>query len=398
MHNKDRIDSLTSLRFFAAFAIVLHHARGIIFPWDFLSGVRLDAGVSFFFVLSGFILSYVYSESMRTMRATVTLKFFISRAARIWPAHACAFLFVIVLIPSSNWTYGAGHPWVIALMNASLLQSLIPIPAYYFSFNAVSWSISTEAIFYLVFPLLVASLNKTWHWKLMVLIVIGFVASYATDHLLPNYYSPQHLTAVSGHGIAYINPIARIQEFYVGILFFMFFKRVRTRAIFTKTSCTVLEIVAIICVFLWVPEIQNIFYSPKLFGGPAQSEYSSHISVSLVFGYIVFCFALNRGAFSRLLSLRPFVLLGDLSFSIYLLHQIFFGFYGQHRQFFGDISSVVIFCFLVSFTFAVSYCVWRWIETPANSLIKMFFSHVIPNATCQSRKAISNQWSDVNEG
>jgi peptidoglycan/LPS O-acetylase OafA/YrhL len=76
MDSKGMIDSLTSLRFFAAFAIVLHHTKGVVFSSEFMKGVPLDAGVSFFFVLSGFILSYVYSGRMKSIGL---YKFYTSR-------------------------------------------------------------------------------------------------------------------------------------------------------------------------------------------------------------------------------------------------------------------------------------------------------------------------------
>lgn len=60
---KQDLPALTGLRFFAAIAIVLHHMRGTFgFPSDFLTQFPLGNGVSFFYVLSGFILTYVYRE------------------------------------------------------------------------------------------------------------------------------------------------------------------------------------------------------------------------------------------------------------------------------------------------------------------------------------------------
>lgn len=54
-----KLDQLTSLRFFAAFAIVLHHLEGLFL----IKGTHdLAYGVSFFFILSGFILTYSYSS------------------------------------------------------------------------------------------------------------------------------------------------------------------------------------------------------------------------------------------------------------------------------------------------------------------------------------------------
>jgi peptidoglycan/LPS O-acetylase OafA/YrhL len=62
MDSKGMIDSLTSLRFFAAFAIVLHHAKGLVFSSEFMKGVPLSSGVSFFFVLS---LSWVERKRVK---------------------------------------------------------------------------------------------------------------------------------------------------------------------------------------------------------------------------------------------------------------------------------------------------------------------------------------------
>jgi hypothetical protein len=61
-HPPAKLNALTSLRFFAAFAIVVEHSRGLLLPPDILTDWPLDQGVSFFFVLSGFILVYVYPE------------------------------------------------------------------------------------------------------------------------------------------------------------------------------------------------------------------------------------------------------------------------------------------------------------------------------------------------
>ena len=101
MDRSGLIDGLTSLRFFAALAIVFHHARGLVFPDSFMPGVPLAAGVSFFFVLSGFILSYVYTGRLEKVGL---YNFYTSRFARLWPAHIFTFALVLALFPSSQWS------------------------------------------------------------------------------------------------------------------------------------------------------------------------------------------------------------------------------------------------------------------------------------------------------
>src|SRR5215211_4335877 len=89
-----RLDGLTSLRFIAASMIVLSHTT-ILFglPYAWLDPLPLDHGVSFGFVLSGFILAYVY-PSLSWQKAP---RFWWARIARLWPAHLVGFLLVLVL-------------------------------------------------------------------------------------------------------------------------------------------------------------------------------------------------------------------------------------------------------------------------------------------------------------
>ena len=85
-----RLDALTGLRFLAAAAVVVFHARVDVpgqmgIPPDFAADVPLaSAAVAFFFVLSGFILAYVYP---RLESPAACGRFLLARFARLWPAH-----------------------------------------------------------------------------------------------------------------------------------------------------------------------------------------------------------------------------------------------------------------------------------------------------------------------
>ena len=87
-----KLNALTGRRFVAASMIVLHHSRRLHIP---LPELAFDHGVSFFFVLSGFILSYAYP---RLESRSAVFRFLAARIGRIWPAHATALLLAIVLL------------------------------------------------------------------------------------------------------------------------------------------------------------------------------------------------------------------------------------------------------------------------------------------------------------
>jgi len=164
---------LTGLRFLAASAIVLHHLRGS-FGFPYIDW-PLGNAVSFFFVLSGFILAHVYGQIEDSAGLQ---RFWRARFARIWPLHAVTFAFAwAVLDPGFP-----AAPWV---ANAFLVQSWIPIQEFYFSYNAVSWSISTEVFLYLAFPLLLFRLSRTWHWKLalafLLVLIMAMLARGVND-------------------------------------------------------------------------------------------------------------------------------------------------------------------------------------------------------------------------
>ncbi|MGA9658385.1 MAG: acyltransferase [Asticcacaulis sp.] len=146
---------LTSLRFFAALWVVLytyiHELSGNV------SLSLLDKGylgVDLFFILSGFILSYVYLQSFGEKRFSYS-RFTVLRLARVYPLHLATLLFTLLLIVAAhikgmqldsnaeNWSALPAH---IFLMQSWGLASTA-------AFNHPSWSISAEWFAYLCFPL-----------------------------------------------------------------------------------------------------------------------------------------------------------------------------------------------------------------------------------------------------
>lgn len=149
---RNRLEALTGLRFYAAFGVILFHLS--IFDFFALDGpaVRLGQtaflnagwlGVSFFFVLSGFVLTWSARPRDKAGR------FFARRLAKIYPNHL--FMFITVALISGG--LGQTPLWQ-GFANLFLLQSWIPQNTAFFGVNGPSWSISAELFFYAMFPLL----------------------------------------------------------------------------------------------------------------------------------------------------------------------------------------------------------------------------------------------------
>ena len=142
---------LTSLRAFAALAVFLSHLDirgGTVGPAGPLVAFGY-LGVGFFFVLSGFVLTWSYTPG------TGVRAFYLRRFARIWPSHA-VMLLLSLLVPVTVVDASARQ----LLPTAALVQTWAPGLLDPYWLNGVSWSLSCEVAFYLALPLLLAVLPQ----------------------------------------------------------------------------------------------------------------------------------------------------------------------------------------------------------------------------------------------
>ena len=147
--------SLTSLRFFAAGIVVMYHAAMQSAP-DYVNPFALlrfgFVGVTFFFVLSGFVLVWSARDGDSVGG------FYRRRFARVWPVHALTLAAAIALAGWGLITHPGGLGS--AALNLTLLQAWSPDPAVITDYNGLSWSLSDEAFFYALFPLLLVLARK----------------------------------------------------------------------------------------------------------------------------------------------------------------------------------------------------------------------------------------------
>lgn len=345
--------------------IVIHHSRGACgLPRHFLAGVPLSTGVSFFFVLSGFILMYVHPQ---LESRTAVVRFIITRFARIWPAHFFTFVLVVLL---GLHELSASMGVAITAANIAMVHAWAPAKAWFFSYNAVSWSISTEFFFYGAFPFLLVGFGRNWGWKLLfaVAMVVGLIAYCSAFHIpSPNDTSPLEINRA---GLLYISPLARIAEFILGMVAQLFWSRWRVGRSLSLATGTFVEMVCLaLCAgfILLLPDKQPLNNS---YWGVA-SAYIRNAGAAPAFALIIIVFASNRGLFSRLFSTHILCFLGEISFSIYLLHQIFLRWIEEHTALAdrwnstGAIGYALFWLVLIG----ASWLVWLSIERPGRRLL-----------------------------
>ncbi|MDI6023758.1 acyltransferase [Leucobacter sp. UT-8R-CII-1-4] len=204
-----RLDVLTGLRWWAAFMVFLFHMR-VFAPLPGPINALFDQGyfgVTFFFVLSGFVLTW----SARPGVSTST--FYWRRFARIWPAHMVALLLAIpvfyTLSPIPEGSFLKPFDIGVLLLSVILVQGWSANPAILFSGNPAAWTLTVEALFYFSHP---------WVSKVLTvfrvrgaLLVVASVMVWAFGYRLALVIWP-------GSFLAHLPmPITRLPEFFLGM-------------------------------------------------------------------------------------------------------------------------------------------------------------------------------------
>jgi len=160
---------LTSLRFIAAFWVLLYHFKDHLGLQMGQFGLVADGylGVDLFFTLSGFILAHVYLTSLEGGRFGYG-GFLKNRIARVYPMHLAALATMIVLFAGAT-AMGAGVGSPDAFKWSDLPAHLLMVHAWgttqAVGWNFPSWSISAEWAAYLLFPLVAGLVLKTKRWS-----------------------------------------------------------------------------------------------------------------------------------------------------------------------------------------------------------------------------------------
>lgn len=219
-----RIPSLTGLRWFAALGVFAFHAVSMpyMFP-NMASPISQEAasyafaasemGVSFFFILSGFVLTWSARPSDSPIR------FWRRRFFKIYPAHLVACIAAIVIMVWTGITVELHHVPETLLLVQTWTTDVYATTGV----NAVTWSLAAEAVFYLCFPVIFLLVTKIRESQLLrwagVMIALVFIVPLLAK-LLPDtppvMWSPE-LSSPQLWFVRYF-PITRMLEFVIGII------------------------------------------------------------------------------------------------------------------------------------------------------------------------------------
>jgi len=367
------LPALTSLRFIAAFAVLLLHYRdllGSLPAWVMRGLVGGQYGVTFFFVLSGFILTYRYhgwfADGVSDARFWRFQRY---RIARIYPIYLFGLLLdtpwhlleraQVGQLTAAGPTYFAS--WLLNLVG---LQAWVPAVPFAMFWNTPAWSVSAEFFFYASFPFLCGWLTRRFRTGrglalMFVAVVLGGAAVYAGVIYTMNYMT--RASAETQYIVLVYNPLLRYSEFFAGCLAGQFFLRRRAGEADARArrlrDATVLACLVAVCVRVWMPD----------YTGPNQWRWLLDVSVKYAifivpFTALILAVAAGRTFLSGLLERPWMVLLGEASYSLYIIHWSVTTF--LRMGYLGPLGTPAVHALFLIGTVAASVVCYRLIELP----------------------------------
>ena len=372
MSNRPKsLHALTSLRFLAAVVIVIHHSKGM-FGLDslWLQDLPTAQPVSFFFVMSGFIMAYVYPSL--DSRKDIS-RFLLARLARIWPLHFATFLLVLIVLPS-DLRNPSGHDSVAHILtNLMMVHSWIPIWNYYFSYNWLSWAVATEFAFYLVFPVLLKSWRRTWHIKLLLtFLTAAAIIHYANAARLPSGEAVGNWNQMGYSGLVYIGPLGRLFEFTLGMALALMYPWFAIVFHPGKVSGTIIEsavLALVVVVMFFCPSIHDISRNFPWIGESGGKWLVIGGGPGVFYGALILVMAAEKGMFSKLLARKSLRSLGEMSLSIFLLHQILIRYYQWRIENVTNLPEWLIYGYLWIVLLLGAYLLMMIVEHPCRQFI-----------------------------
>ncbi len=351
------LPALTGIRFFAAMYVVFFHSHlPVALEQHHLpaAATLIRNGllaVPLFFILSGFILSYTY-ESQIVLRGGMR-RFWEARFARVWPLYVASLMLCTICM----------HTTPILLSHT--LATMVMVQAWNplnlgmgGSWNTVCWTLSTEALFYVVFPFLQLWLERRRTWVLILTLAVMLALAIGFRIGGINYEDTRGIRGV---------PLASLHlpEFIIGVCAGNLFLRQRSaRNEIAGLNSVIVPGKGLITYLALIGSIWLL----------CQAEGAWTAWTALSFAVLLFCLAAESSAISWLLSTPILLIGGQISYGIYLLQWPCKAEVNRicgRAHFYSIPGRFVIDCMALILLSALAFYA---VEEPARRLIRSFFA------------------------
>jgi peptidoglycan/LPS O-acetylase OafA/YrhL len=343
---------MASLHILALHVLMLASAEAHRLPgWVVQVAERGYTSTSLFFILSGFVLTYAYSDDETGFRGN-DRSFWIGRFARLYPLLVITYLFALPLATDTSFQAA-----VRAVLTLTGLQAWVPVPEY--SLGSVSWSLSVLALCYAVTPALLRRLQGAGSRQLAWLLGAAWLGAMVAPAMLMAWSGHPVEPSDPGMQIIHTFPLLRLPEFVFGMMLGKLFVRSGGArgpwtAWGTAAAAAVLAGVMIFGERLPYPLLHNGVLAP-------------------VHGMIVVGLASGAGAVGRFLGSRPMRALGDASLPLYMLHMPLLTYVQMVAGGAGSGSAyrtAIVLVLYLGTLLALSLAAWRWVIEPAAGWIR----------------------------
>ena len=282
------------LRFLSSISVLIYHYQVYFFQYNKFNYIEIlnnlkdlpfnfflilfykygDYGVQMFWCISGFIISYVYIDKIKSVSAK---NFFINRFSRLYPLHLLTLVFVLIVQQASNYITGDYQLFYLNDLYHFILHFFF-ISGWGFekgmSFNEPIWSVSLELIAYFLFFIIVSNLKRLNIITTLTIYIIFFLIN-------KNFY---------GSSDNHADLISCLQLFISGMIIFQLFKKMKKiHIIVFSLILLVLSIVGNFKIFMFCPAVLLIFL-------------------------------ISEDYFKNMINKKFFSFLGNLTYSLYLIH------------------------------------------------------------------------------
>lgn len=297
-----RFNVLDSFRGLCALFVVVFHAP---FLWhgsdnEFVKHSYLF--VDFFFVLSGFVITFAYEDRLDSCRQVT--RFIFRRIGRLWPLHVFILgLFVgiellkLILIATTSYSPQAA-PFAGANSIPAIFSHLLFLHSLNVhdstTWNVPSWSISAEFYTYIVFAAVCLFVVQKRAFVFALLCGFACLGLYM--------WSDSYIGATHDYGF-----LRCVYGFLIGVFAYKLHLLINEKIQEVK-SCSIVngvELAAFFSIFVFVSLLQNSAVS---------------LLAPFFFAFIVVVFSFEKGVVSKAMNTGPMVFIGMLSYSIYMVH------------------------------------------------------------------------------
>lgn len=375
-NNKIYFPGLNGLRFFSALAVIITHVElikhklGFFNIWNNKLIHHLGViGVSFFFVLSGFLITYLMLIEKKEFNYFSIKKFYLRRILRIWPLYFLLLILGFFILPKFTFIPYFSENLNINF-NWNLIMYILMLPNFAFSFFLAVpligqlWSIGVEEQFYLIWPALLRYF-KDFNTKLLIKMLIVWLLIKGLV-LFIFKISDENWVIILKNNLAML----KFENMIVGAIgaLLLIENKIKLLGFIYKKSVLLFSIFGIFISLFILPNFLNDIL---------------HLIHSFFFIIIILNVSCNSSSFIKLEN-TFYNLLGKISYGLYMYHLIVIYFTIKFLNYCNMFdakniySNLLLYIMVISFTSLISYFSYTLFE---KKFLKIKSRYTLINST-----------------